>query len=546
MKVASLRYLPSTEHGWQRETDIVIIGAGAAGLSAALDASRRGHRVIMLSKGSLRGGSTLLAQGGLAAVMDSGDSQDSHAYDTLIAAAGLADEVAVRELVAAAPGAIRYLAELGARFDNGPLGLEGGHSHRRIVHAGGDAIGTELHRVLREAVLNSDVEIIENTAAIDALTSSSGGVVGIIAGRISQTNHRELDVGVIAARAVVIATGGFGQAFASSTNPSEATGDGLALAARAGAAITNVEFVQFHPTVLFIPGQRGQSPLITEAIRGAGARIVDTRGTPVMEGRHPRADLAPRDVVSDAMFQRMHSPSDPLTHLWLDARAIGELRLGKEFPTTVGLCRLAGVDPASELIPIAPSAHYACGGVRADLDGNSSIRGLYAIGEAASTGVHGANRLASNSLTEALISGRRLARQLDVALSSRSGPSAPAHFVYPASGRGVDASDRETLATKMSTHVGVVRERSGLESILDTLESAPDSPAAALDLATLEATNLHTVSLMAAYAASLRHESRGCHRRSDFPATSDQWARSISLQVLDGEIVPQVEAMVGA
>jgi L-aspartate oxidase len=546
MKVPSLRYLPPTERSWHRETDVVIIGAGAAGLSAALDSSRRGHRVIVLSKGSLRGGSTLLAQGGLAAAIDDGDSLDSHVHDTLVAAAGLADETTVRELVAAAPDAVRYLAELGAHFDSGPLGLEGGHSHRRIVHAGGDAIGAEMHRVLRRAVMSSDVEVMGNAVAIDALTNSRGDVVGILVGMINPGADQGLDVGVIAARAVVVATGGFGQVFSSSTNPAEVTGDGLALAARAGAEITNIEFVQFHPTVLFAAGRRGMSPLITEAIRGAGARIVDAKGTPVMRGHHARGDLAPRDVVSYTMFERMHSPGDPVANLWLDARAIGDVRLEAEFPTTVELCRQAGVDPASELIPIAPAAHYACGGIRADLDGNSSVRGLYVIGEAAATGVHGANRLASNSLTEALISGRRLSRQLDVALSSRSSCSAASDAVDPAYGRGVESSNRETLATKMTTHVGVVRSRTGLEEMIDALAGAADGPASPLDLATLEATNLHAVSLLAAWAASLREESRGCHRRSDFPDVSDTWGRSLSLHVLEGEIATRAETMVGA
>jgi L-aspartate oxidase len=478
--------------------------------------------------------------------MDNGDSLASHVDDTLTAAAGLADEAVVRQLVAAAPETVRYLADLGANFDDGPLGLEGGHSHRRIVHAGGDAIGAELHRALREAVISSDVEIMEHTVAVDALRDSRGEVVGIVAGRNSRASEQQLDFGVVSARAVVVATGGFGQVFSSSTNPAEVTGDGLALAARAGAELANVEFVQFHPTVLYIPGQRGQSHLITEAIRGAGATIVDRKGVPVMRGHHERGDLAPRDVVSFIMFKRMHSPVEPLANLWLDARTIGKSRLEKEFPTTVELCRLAGVDPVSELVPIAPGAHYACGGIRADLDGGTSVRGLYAIGEAASTGVHGANRLASNSLTEAVISGRRLARQLDVALSSPSGPSALARFVEPARGRGVEPTTRATLAAKMSTHVGVVRDRGGLEDVLETLARTSDGSAEALDLATLEATNLHTVSLLVACAASLREESRGCHRRRDFPAVSDHWGRSLSLQVIDDNIVARVATLAGA
>ncbi len=542
----ALRYVPATEFWWQRETDIVIIGAGAAGLSAALDASRRGHRVTVLSKGRLRGGSTLLAQGGLAAVMGGGDSLESHVADTLVAGAGLSDETTVRELVAGAPGVVQYLAGLGARFDVGPPGLEGGHSHHRIVHAGGDAIGAELHRVLRRAVLNSDVETMENTVAVDAVMNDRGDVIGVVAGRVSETSDQSLEVGIIRARAVVIATGGLGQAFSSSTNPADVTGDGIALAARAGAAITNVEFVQFHPTVLYRVGQRGQSPLITEAIRGAGAKIVDDTGARVMEGKHDRGDLAPRDVVSYTMFQHMHRPSEPLAHLWLDARTVGESRLVKEFPTTVELCRLAGFDPASDLIPIAPGAHYSGGGILADLDGNSSVRGLYAIGEAASTGVHGANRLASNSLTEALIGGRRLARRLDDVLSADTDHSTWTDVVTPMAGRGVDASRRESLAAEMSANAGVVRTKAGLENVLDTLEKTPNGPTTPLDLATLEAISLHTVSLLVARAAILREESRGCHRRSDFSESSDQWAHPITFRVRDGEIITQLETLADA
>jgi len=546
MNVATIRHLPSTTPSWSRESDVVVIGAGAAGLSAALEMSRGGHRVLLLCKGKLSGGSTLHAQGGLAAVLGSADSLDFHVDDTLVAAAGLADETVVRQLVAAAPNTVRYLKDLGARFDEGVLGLEGGHSHRRIVHAGGDAIGAELNRVLREAVLNSNVEILEDTVAIDALHDVAGAVVGIVAGKIVSSHARPLDAGVIEARAVVVATGGMGQAFNSSTNPPDVTGDGLALAARAGAELENVEFVQFHPTVLYIDGQLGQSALITEAIRGAGATIVDEGGVPIMRGLHQRGDLAPRDVVSFAMFQRMHCSGEPLANLWLDARSIGASRLEKEFPTTLGLCRLAGVDPVSQLIPIAPGAHYACGGIRADLDGSTSVRGLFAIGEAASTGVHGANRLASNSLTEAVISGRRLARHLNTVLSGPTDPSTHASLVELRRAHGVDATTRTALAAEMSAYAGVVRSRDGLEKVLETMSGTPNGTVKALDLATLEATNLHTASLLVAYAASLREESRGCHRRSDFPETSERWKRSISLQIIEDSVVAHAATMVKA
>lgn len=479
-------------------------------------------------------------------MMASEDSLDFHVDDTLNAAAGLADEAAVRELVASAPKTIRYLADLGARFDEGVLGLEGGHSRRRIVHAGGDAIGAELNRVLRDAVLQSNVEILEDTVAIDALHNRDGAVVGVVAGKIVSANAQPLDAGVIEARAVVVATGGIGQAFFSSTNPPEVTGDGLALAARAGAELANVEFVQFHPTVLYVGGHSGQSPLITEAIRGAGATIVDDDNTSVMQGLHDRGDLAPRDVVSFAMFQRMHASDHTLAHLWLDARVIGASRLEKEFPTTLQLCRLAGVDPVSQRIPVAPGAHYSCGGIRADLDGTTSVRGLFAIGEAAATGVHGANRLASNSLTEAVVAGRRLARQLDTVLMSSSDLRSHASPIEPRRDNGVDATSRTALAGEMSAYAGVVRHRDGLEKVLETIAGTPSAHGGSLDLATLEATNLHTASLLVAYGASLREESRGCHRRSDYPTTSQQWRRSTSLQIIDNNVVALEASMVKA
>jgi L-aspartate oxidase len=543
VNIPSPRYLASVASTWSRDVDVVVVGSGAAGLSAALAASEFGKRVLLVSKGSLRSGSTPFAQGGLAVVSDADDSFDAHTRDTLVAAAGLADADRVRSLVASAPGVVKLLQRLGARFDLGSLGLEGGHSHRRIVHAGGDAIGAELHRVLRDAVLASDVEIMEQTVAIDALLDDRGDVVGLVAGRVNADST--LEVGVLTARAVVLATGGYGQVFSSSTNPLEVTGDGLGLALRAGATVSNVEFVQFHPTVLYSSDHQGQSPLITEALRGAGGTIIDDEGCAVMRGAHPLGDLAPRDVVSFTMLQRMNRGSEPLTNLWLDARSVGAKRLLREFPTTLEICRRAGIDPASEPIPIAPGAHYACGGVTADLEGNTSLAGLYAVGEVAATGVHGANRLASNSLTEAIISGRRLGQRLARG-DSPQGDVARPHGERPERGQGVDASTRTSRSRSMSTHAGVLRQREGLETLLDTLAATPAGPRRTLDLPTLEATNLHTASLLVASAALLREESRGCHRRSDFVETSDAWSHEISLRVVGGDIVVDAGALAGA
>jgi L-aspartate oxidase len=540
MTAGTIRHLPPSAVTWHREADVVVVGAGAAGMTTALEAAAWGRRVLLVAKTGLGGGSTPLAQGGLAAVLGAGDSTDLHHADTVTAGAGLCDDDAVSTLVAAAPGEIARLSALGARFDRGPLGLEGGHSRHRIVHAGGDASGAEVHRVLSEALVASDVEVLGDTAALDALLDQAGQVVGLRAGRVVGPTGR-LEVGDIRAAAVVIATGGYGQAYAATTNPVGATGDGLALAARAGAELCDVEFVQFHPTVLWQPASRGQRPLVTEALRGAGAVLVDVHGQSVMAGVHPLADLAPRDVVAAAMHRRMTTGDGPPTHLWLDATALGRPHLEAHFPTVTAACLALGVDPARQPIPVAPGAHYACGGVRADMAGETSLGGLYAVGEAASTGVHGANRLASNSLTEAVATGRWLGQQLGTRLPSPGGDGRP-----PRSGGGVLAGSRDGLAQAMSRHAGVVRHGEGLEHLLDLLAAAPDAAPAPLDLATVEATNLHTVSTLLAVAALARTESRGCHRRSDFPGSRAEWAHRMSLLCHDGAPAVLAPDQVGA
>ena len=534
MTAPELRSLPGSRQYWEREADVVVVGSGAAGLSAALAAAGRGRRVLLITKEDLGGGATPLAQGGLAAAIGPGDTPALHQRDTLVAGAGLCDPDAVATLVAQAPREIARLATLGARMESAALHLEGGHSRRRIVHAGGDAAGAEVHRALRAAVLASPVEILAGGVALDALTDERGAVSGLLAG-MTGTDGRTLIPGTVTARAVVLATGGFGQAFGTTTNPPGLTGDGLALAARAGADLRDVEFVQFHPTVLWQERSRGQCPLITEALRGAGAVLVDAAGRPVMAGLHPLGDLAPRDVVSAVMQERMAVGDGPGDHLWLDATGLGR-RLEREFPTVTAACRARGVDPVTEPIPVAPGAHYACGGIAADMDGRTSVAGLFAVGEAASTGVHGANRLASNSLTEALIAGRRVGDLVGQHL-----PRPPAGLRVPAAGRGVSPSARPGLATAMSRHAGVLRDREGLELLLEMLEQAPPAGEDA-DLAVAEATSLHTVSVLVAVAALARAESRGCHRWRDVPSvTAEAGARHTILRACGGR-----PAVVGA
>ena len=513
-----LRGLPTARIRWELSADVVVVGSGAAGMTAALTAARYGRQVLLLTKDDLGGGATPLAQGGLAAAIGPGDSPARHESDTLVAGAGLCNPAAVTALAAGAPGEIARLASRGAQLNRTALHLEGGHSRHRIVHAGGDAVGAEVHRVLLAALVASPVEILTRCAVLDALIDDRGTVGGVLAGMVGDDGT--LWTGRVTARAVVLATGGFGQAYATTTSPAGVTGDGLALAARAGAELQDLEFVQFHPTVLWQQAARGQCPLITEALRGAGAVLVDAAGQPVMTGRHPLGDLAPRDVVSAAMQERMASGNGPGDHLWLDATALGEARLEQDFPTVTAACRARGVDPAVEPIPVAPGAHYACGGIRADLAGRTSLTGLFAVGEAASTGVHGANRLASNSLTEALLTGRRAGELLGQDLPAPAPAPAPAAGVRcPQPGLGVSPAARPMLAAAMSKHAGVVRDRPGVQQLQRSLAQAPAAEPAGrgLDLATVEATNLHAVSVLVAVSALARPESRGCHRWRDAP-----------------------------
>ncbi|MFM2072628.1 MAG: L-aspartate oxidase [Actinomycetota bacterium] len=524
-----------------------MLGSGAAGLAAAL-AVRPVRSVLVVTKDTLDAGSTAWAQGGLAGVLDPQDSLENHVRDTLVAGAGLCDEANVRTLVAEAPKALRYLMRLGAAFDpsrdgEGPaLTREGGHSHNRIVHSGGDQSGAEVQRTLDENAIAAGVEVMDRAFALDLIVSVGlAGLeqaTGVRIARIDEAGE-VVSVGIVSARAVVLATGGYGQVFASTSNPPAVTGDGLALALRAGLPARDVEFVQFHPTVLWAgPDARGQQALVSEAVRGEGAILFDAAGERVMAGVHPQEDLAPRDVVAAAISRRMAlAPAGVDDHVFLDATHMGE-RFYTRFPGITAACRAAGIDPAVDRIPVAPAAHYACGGVRADLDGRTELVGLYAIGEVACTGVHGANRLASNSLTEGVVAGTRVGRDLAWELPGQVDAAEP--FNAPSDvGELVDASARAAIRSSMSRHVGVLRTPEGLAAAAVALELPLDSrlQGGRPNRESWEATNLLTVARAVVAAATARTESRGCHRRTDYPDSRDVWLCHLDVRLTDGGAV---------
>ena len=537
MRIALPRRLAAPQPSWTRDVDVVVLGSGAAGLAAAL-AARPVRNVLIVTKDTLDAGSTAWAQGGLAAVLDPTDTFAEHVRDTLEAGAGLCDEVAVTSLVRDAPTAIDYLEKLGAAFDPGADGeraltREGGHSRSRIVHAGGDQSGAEIQRTLDENAINAGVEVFEHAFALDLEFGVSATGRRQVAGvRIAVLGPQGdvVSVGIVTARAVVVATGGYGQVFASTSNPAAVTGDGHALALRAGLTLRDLEFVQFHPTVLWQGvDSTAQQTLISEAVRGEGAILFDAAGERIMKGVHPLEDLAPRDVVAAAISKRMAEAVNGVDdHVYLDATGIGD-RFEERFPFITRACRAAGIDPTRDRIPVAPAAHYTCGGIDSNLDGTTSIEGLYAVGEVAYTGVHGANRLASNSLTESLVVGTRVGRNLAWKL-----PAKVDLVDERLDGEGtLDDSLRAHVRTLMAKHVGVLRSPDALASTLDALGVVADKveDGVAPTRRNFEATNILTVAAAVTASALARTESRGCHRRTDVTASVPAWERHLEVSL---------------
>lgn len=537
--------------GWTTGTDVVVIGSGIAGLVTALRCRPHG-RVLLVTKALLDAGSTRWAQGGIAAALASDDSPEEHLADTLTAGVGLCDEGAVRALVTEGPDAVRGLIGLGAAFDRaagGGIALtrEGGHHRRRIAHAGGDATGAEISRALLAELKDSGVEVIEHALVLDLLKDGRGRAAGVTLHVMGEGQPG--GVGAVRARAVVLATGGLGQVFTATTNPEVSTGDGVALALRAGAAVTDLEFVQFHPTALWLgEGARGQQPLISEAVRGEGAHLVDHAGERFMAGRHELAELAPRDVVAKGIMNRMRETG--ASHMLLDGRHLGAATWESRFPTILAVCRHLGIDPVTEPIPVVPAAHYASGGIRTDLHGRTSVPGLYACGEVACTGVHGANRLASNSLLEGLVFAGRIGAALQDDLAGVPGPFQDDLAGVPGTlqavrGEGglLDPAVRGDIQRIMTSHAGGLRGAAGLATAARELAALPGARGGAEPgVEAWEVTNLHTVATAIVAAARRREETRGSHWREDFPERSDaSWRGHLVTRLTDGGLTTGYE-----
>jgi L-aspartate oxidase len=527
-------------------TDVLVIGGGVAGLRAAIEAADRGAEVIILSKNALRLTNTAWAQGGVAGVMRDDDSFEAHIRDTLTAGAGLCDEPAVRAVVERGPDLLRELIDWGMRFDRSDsgellVGREGGHSANRVFHSGGDATGHELIRCLVERVRQSPrIRLFDECFSLDLTTPSDepgAPVLGAV------THHARFGLQMIWARTTILASGGAGQLYRETTNPKPATADGLAMAYRAGATLADMAFVQFHPTTLYLPG--ATRSLISEAVRGEGAHLLDEAGNRFMVGEHELAELAPRDVVARAIVRQIARQGGQ--HVWLDCRHINGFKA--RFPGIHEELARFELDPAQDLIPVHPAAHYMVGGVRSDELGRTDVPGLLVTGEVASTGLHGANRLASNSLLEGLVFGQitgELAANQASGNGSRIGPVSIVSDIRPSVHGELDLADvRSSLQSAMWRNVGIERTGAKLADAVDmltfwaryTLDKIFDEPQG------WETQNMLLAASLVARAAAWREESRGVQTRTDFTTAEDRfcvhdlWRRGVA----EPETVPVVE-----
>ncbi|MEB3030738.1 L-aspartate oxidase [[Mycobacterium] nativiensis] len=527
----------TTGPAWQQRADVVVIGTGVGGLAAARAAHRAGRDVVVLSKADARYGATAThyAQGGIAVVLPGNDdSVEAHVADTLAAGGGLCDRDAVTSIVADGYRAVTELVGAGAQFDQSADGSwaltrEGGHSRRRIIHSGGDATGAEVQRALDAAAAGLD---IRHGQVVLQILRDADAVTGVLVANAD-------GIGVIHAPSVVLATGGLGQLYRATTNPGGATGDGVALALGVGVAVSDLEFIQFHPTMLFAACGDGTGgahrPLVTEAVRGEGAKLIDSRGASVTEGVHTMGDLAPRDVVAGAIDARLRQTGDSC--VYLDARGIDGFE--GRFPTVTAACRAAGIDPVSQPIPVVPGAHYSCGGVVTDITGRTELPGLFAAGEVGRTGMHGANRLASNSLLEGLVVGGRAgAAAADHAMSTgRVWAAAP----EPVEHVGLD---RDTVQHAMSRDASVVRDAAGLRQLIELLST--DGERRGPGRRGAEDASLTMAARVVAGAALARTESRGCHHRADYSGADPDQARSTAVRLLAGAVVVEAPAAVAS
>jgi L-aspartate oxidase len=513
LTVDTPRYLLGLPHTSHRViADLLVIGGGAAGLAAALRAADTAD-VVLLTRATLPESNSSWAQGGIAAALDTADSPAAHVADTLIAGAGLSDQPSVEVLADAAPALMRDLAALGVPFERDGadfhLGLEGGHSRRRIVHAA-DATGWAVPSVLmRRARAHPRIRVVEECHAIDLI-----GEPGSCAGALAIDTHGRLLR--FEASATILATGGAGALYGLTSNQPWALGEGIAMAYRAGAEAADMEFVQFHPTVFRTSS--GAGFLISEAARGEGALLLTPDGRRFMPEFDPRAELAPRDVVARGIFAAMRRAGSD--HVLLDMRHIPQAALEHHFPTITARCRAEGLDPATTCIPVAPAAHYLMGGVRTDANGATAVAGLFAAGECACTGVHGANRLASNSLLECLVFGRRAA-EAALGYATHTRPLSPPELAPTAMEHHNTSAGLATLQEVMRTRAGLDRNAAGLQAALATLDAMPRTALAADAEITLA--NAALTARLIVTAALLREESRGAHFRSDFPNTDDRW-----------------------